>query len=131
MLKWDIKIWNKFLECCQFFEMIECENIWIEIQQSVTKISGKFFDVFEKFEELRFSIDIRSISCRILSNENDFLCSLMNKHLYFFKNFFPRKGFLSTSDLWDNAKRAGIIAPFCDFEIFKFIVNICQSSWIF
>jgi hypothetical protein len=49
---------------------------------------------------------------------------LLEKVLELLEDIRNGKRFLSPSDLWDDAKGAGIITTFSDFEVFELLIEI-------
>jgi hypothetical protein len=86
------------------------------------------FDLFEEFKKLRFAIEVSSIAGGVLGDEDDFFGSLVNEGLDFVKELRNWKRSLFSSDFGDNAKGAGIVASFGDFEVFKFMGKVGEGS---
>lgn len=92
------------------------------------EISRDFFNLLKQFKKLRFAIEVSTISGGVLGNKNNFVNTLLNEMVNFVKKVRKRKRNLFSSDMGNNAKRAGIITAFSNFEIFKSLVKIGQCS---
>lgn len=66
MLKWYIEVGEKSFEFLKLFEMRKCEDIWIEIVDSESEISFDSIDRFEHLHESGFSIEVSTVSSRVL-----------------------------------------------------------------
>ena len=119
MLEWKIKIRNKFTELSQSFQVFFGQDVRIEIEYSITEISRNLINSFQKIKKSGFTIEINSISGRILRNQDQFFNSLGNQIFCLLNEGFNRERSLFSSDLWNNTKSTRIIASFRDFEIFK------------
>ena len=119
MLEWKIKIRNKLAELSQPFQMFFGQDIRIEIQDSITEISRNFVNSFQKIKKSGFTIQIHSVSSRILCDQDQLFNSLSNQIFCLLNKSFNRERSLFPSNLWDNTKSTRIIASFGDFEIFK------------
>ena len=119
MLKWKIKIRNKLAELSQSFQMFFGQDIRIEIEHSITEISRDLINSFQKIKKSGFTIQIHSISSRVLSNQDQLFNSLSDQIFCLLNESFDRERSLFPSDLWDNTKSTRIVASFGDFEIFK------------
>ena len=119
MLEWKIKIRNKLAELSQSFQVFFGQDIRIEIQDSITEISRNFVNSFQKIKKSGFTIEIDSVSSRVLSNQDQFFDSLGNQIFCLLNKSFDRERGLFPSNLWDNTKSTRIVASFGDFEIFK------------
>ena len=119
MLEWKIKIRNKLAELSQSFQVFFGQDIRIEIEHSITEISWDLINSFQKIKKSGFTIEINSVSSRVLSDQDQFFDSLGNQIFCLLNEGFNRERSLFSSDLWDNTKSTRIIASFCDFEIFK------------
>lgn len=119
MLEWKIKIRNKLAELSQPFQMFFGQDIRIEIQDSITEISRDFVNSFQKIKKSGFTIQIHSVSSRILCDQDQLFNSLSNQIFCLLNKGFDRERGLFPSNLWDNTKSTRIVASFGDFEIFK------------
>jgi hypothetical protein len=110
---------------------MEGKQIRIQVQHTITEISGDFFNLFKEFKKLRFAGEVNTISGGVLGDEDNFLGSLLNEIANFLKKSGKRERNLLSTDFRDNAKGAGVITPFGNFKIFKSLVKIGQcSGWV-
>ena len=119
MLEWKIKIRNKLAELSQSFQVFFGQDIRIEIEHSITEISWDLINSFQKIKKSGFTIQIHSVSSRILCDQDQLFNSLGNQIFCLLNKSFDRERGLLPSNLWDNTKSTRIIASFSDFEIFK------------
>ena len=119
VLKWKIKIRDKFAELSQPFQVFFGQDIRIEIEHSITKISRDLINSFQKIKKSGFTIEINSVSSRVLSNQDQLFNSLSNQIFCLLNKSFYRERGLFPSNLWDNTKSTRIVASFGDFQIFK------------
>lgn len=119
MLKWKIKIRDKFAELSQSFQVFFGQDVRIEIEHSITEISWDLINSFQKIKKSGFTIQINAVSGRVLSNQDQLFNSLSDQIFCFLNKGFNRERSLFSSDLWDNTKSTRIVASFGDFEIFK------------
>ena len=119
MLKWKIKIRDKFAELSQSFQVFFGQDVRIEIEHSITEISWDLINSFQKIKKSGFTIQINAVSGRVLSNQDQLFNSLSDQIFCFLNKGFNRERSLFSSDLLDNTKSTRIVASFGDFEIFK------------
>ena len=70
MLERKIKIRDKLFEFGEPLEMLFRKQIWIEIQHPIVKIPLQHINSFQKFKKLTLSIQIDSIPCTILGDQD-------------------------------------------------------------
>ena len=119
MLEWKIKIRNKLAELIQSFQVFFGQDVRIEIEHSITEISWDLINSFQKIKKSGFTIQIHSVSSRILCDQDQLFNSLGNQIFCLLNKSFDRERGLLPSNLWDNTKSTRIVASFGDFEIFK------------
>jgi hypothetical protein len=109
---------------------VEGKQVRIEVKDTITKIPRKVLNLLEKLKKLRFAVEVYAISRTVLGNEDNFCGSLLDEGLHLVNEGRNGKRGLFSSNFGDDAKGAGIIAAFGDFEIFKGMVQIGQGSGI-
>ena len=119
MLEWKIKIRNKLAELIQSFQVFFGQDVRIEIEHSITEISWDLINSFQKIKKSGFTIQIHSVSSRILCDQDQLFNSLGNQIFCLLNKGFNRERSLFPSNFWDNTKSTRIVASFGDFEIFK------------
>ena len=119
MLEWKIKIRNKLAELSQSFQVFFGQDVRIKIEHSITEISRNLINGLQKIKKSGFTIQIHSVSSRVLSDQDQFFDSLGNQIFCLLNEGFNRERSLFSSNLWNNTKSTRIVASFRDFEIFK------------
>lgn len=66
MLEWYIEVGEELRELRKALEMRECEDIWVEVIDSIGEVSLDRIDRLEHLDETRLTIDICAVSGRIL-----------------------------------------------------------------
>lgn len=91
MLEWKIKIRNKFTELSQSFQMLFGQDVRIEIEHSITEISWDLINSLQKIKKSGFTIEINSVSSRVLSDQDQFFNSLGNQIFCLLNEGFNRE----------------------------------------
>ncbi len=115
MLDRNIDVAAEFCVFLKRFNNILRKFCRICIHQSNPFDSIYAVQLAKKFRKLSFVIQIQSIVCRILRNDNEFLYSFFGKQLCFVYKFFHRPAAMFSPHEWNGAKRTGIVASFGDF----------------
>ena len=81
MLKRDIEVRNKFLELRELLQLFERHDIWIEIEESVSKFSSDLFYPLQKLKQSWFSIQVGPVSRSVLRDHDNLFDSRID-HLF-------------------------------------------------
>ena len=73
-------------------------------------------ELFEKFMQRFMSVEVKSIECRLLRDQNEFGHTVAGKTLRFCDQLFPGNTSVMSADLRDNAVSAVLVTPFRDLQ---------------